>query len=34
VGNPEGKRQFGKPWRRWKCNIKMYFKEMLPEKMD
>jgi hypothetical protein len=29
MGNPEGKRQFGKAWRRWEGNIKMYFKERL-----
>jgi hypothetical protein len=28
VGKPEGKRQLGRPRRRWKNNIKMDLKEM------
>jgi hypothetical protein len=28
MGNPEGKRQLGKPWRKWEGNIKKYFKEI------
>jgi hypothetical protein len=28
VGKPEGKRPLGRPRRRWKYNIKMYFQEV------
>jgi hypothetical protein len=28
VGKPEGKRQFGRPRRRWEDNIKMDFQEV------
>ena len=29
VGKPEGKRQLGRPRRRWENNIKMYLQEVL-----
>jgi len=28
VGKPEGKRPFGRPWRRWEDNIKMDLQEV------
>ena len=28
VGKPEGKRPFGRPWRRWEINIKMDLQEV------
>jgi hypothetical protein len=28
VGKPEGKRQLGRPRRRWEANIKMYLQEV------
>jgi hypothetical protein len=28
TGRPEGKRQLGRPWRRWKNNIKMDLQEV------
>lgn len=34
VGKPEGKGSLGRPWRRWKENIKMYFKEIGFEGVD
>jgi hypothetical protein len=34
VGNPEGKRLFGKHWRRWKDNINMDLQEVESEGMD
>jgi hypothetical protein len=29
VGNPEGRRQLGKPKRRWENNIKAFFQEVV-----
>jgi len=34
VGKPEGKRPLGRPWRRWKDNIKMDLQEVGCEGMD
>jgi hypothetical protein len=34
VGKPEGRRPLGKPWRRWKDNIKMYLREVAWGGMD
>ena len=34
VGKPEGKRQFGRPKRRWEDNIKMDLREVACEGMD
>jgi len=34
VGKPEGKRQLGRPRRRWKDNIKMYLHEVECGGMD
>jgi hypothetical protein len=34
LGKPEGKRPFGRPWRRWEDNIKMYFQEVGCGGMD
>jgi hypothetical protein len=34
VGKPEGKKQFGRPRRRWKDNIRMYLKETEWEEVD
>jgi len=34
VGNPEGKRPFGRPRRRWEDNIKMGFQEVEYGGMD
>ena len=34
VGNPEGKRQLGRPRRRWKDNIKLDLQEVGCEGMD
>jgi len=29
TGNPEGKKQFGRPRRRWEDNIRMYLREII-----
>jgi len=34
VGKPEGKRQLGRPRRRWECNIKMDLQEVGCGGMD
>jgi hypothetical protein len=34
VGKPEGKRPFGKPRRRWECNIRMVLREIGREAVD
>jgi hypothetical protein len=34
VGKPEGKRQLGRPWRRWKDNIKADLQEVGCGGMD
>jgi len=28
IGKPEGKKPFGRPWRRWEDNIIMYLREI------
>jgi hypothetical protein len=34
VGQSEGKRRLGRPWRRWEDNIKMDLKETVLEGVD
>jgi hypothetical protein len=34
VGKPDRKRSLGRPRRRWECNVKMGFKEVVWEGVD
>jgi hypothetical protein len=34
VGKPEGKRRLGRPWRRWKDNIRIDLREIEWEGVD
>jgi len=34
VGKPDGKRSIGRPWRRWKGNIKINLQEVRCGSMD